>query len=75
MKCNARIQLDKKGMSETYCQKPLGHTGEHSIRADGAAASGTETPQLVLPMRPTSATTEPDGVPTVPDRGSPESKG
>jgi hypothetical protein len=70
MKCNARIQLDKNGMAETYCQRKDGHSGEHSIRIDGAAPVGTETPQLVLPMRPAPAVSQPDDVPTVPDSGS-----
>jgi hypothetical protein len=29
MKCNARISLALS--AETYCQKPLGHEGEHEV--------------------------------------------
>lgn len=33
MRCNARIQIDKKGYVESYCQLSTRHEGEHSLES------------------------------------------
>jgi hypothetical protein len=60
MRCNARIQLDKDGQQETYCQRKQGHDGEHSIKSsDDPFTPAPKGVQLVLSVRPAPAETEP----------------
>jgi hypothetical protein len=69
MRCNHRIQLDKNGQQETYCQRKAGHDGEHSIYASGADdpfAPRPEGVQLVLPVRIEPAKNQPGVVPDLP---------
>lgn len=76
MRCNARIQLDKNGQQETYCQRKQGHAGEHSIHPSGADDPFAPRPdgvQLVLPVRLEPARARKEDVPDVPAGRQPES--
>ena len=68
MRCNARIQLNKNGQQETYCQRKARHDGEHSIHPSGTHDPFTPSPaaiQLVLPVRQEPAGEEQSAVPVV----------
>jgi hypothetical protein len=67
MRCNERIQLDKPGQQETYCQRKRGHDGEHSVKINpnDPFAPDPADVQLVLSLRPAPAVHEPNRMPSL----------
>ena len=72
LRCNEVIFLEPTGHVSTYCQRGKWHQGEHSIRTDDPFTPPPSAIQFVLPLRPKTAGTGPEGVPPLPEPDGPD---
>jgi len=75
IRCNARIPVGKSGLCETYCQRPEGHAGEHSTRADASDEKPPTNYRVVPVVRKETASAGPEDVYGMPGVQSAEPAG